>query len=210
MCMFCLGSMYEPANLRLLTKSSKLHIRSSSELYRTYIPGFVGHPELQYNALVKVSDAVSRMMCRVASSQPRTNRVHIDMMPTVWLAIKAHILQETNDKIVVLYHDNYICVPTAKHGIFVTPDKRIQLAMIERDTEEHHKFDRMIAYTRENLAILQKVLGSTFGIGARVRNPKAKSEEEKSARKCAKTNLATVAIGQHAATPPPYFSVSSF
>jgi hypothetical protein len=50
---YFLDSLYEPANLRLLAKSSKFHIRSSSDLYRTYIPGFVSHPELQYNALVK-------------------------------------------------------------------------------------------------------------------------------------------------------------
>jgi hypothetical protein len=50
------------------------------------------------------------MMCRVAPSQPRTNRDHIDMMHAVWLAIKDYILQETNDKVVILYHDNDICV----------------------------------------------------------------------------------------------------
>jgi hypothetical protein len=41
----------------------------------------------------------------------------------------------------------------------------------------------MIAYTREHLVILQQVLGSIFGIGARVRHPKAKSEQDKAARK---------------------------
>jgi hypothetical protein len=132
------------------------------------------------------------------------------MMPAVWLAIKAYLLQETHDKFVVLYNDNDICVPTVKHGVFVTPDKKIQIATIEREREEHHKFDRMIAYTREHLAILQQVLGSTFGVGARVRHPNAKSEQDKAARKRSKTNLETVSIGQHAATPPPYFSVSSF
>jgi hypothetical protein len=77
---YFLESLYKPANLRLLTKSSKFHIRSSSDMYRTYIHSFVSHPELQYNALVKVSDAVSKMMCRVAASQPRTNRVHKVLM----------------------------------------------------------------------------------------------------------------------------------
>jgi hypothetical protein len=43
---YFLDSLYEPANLRLLTKSSKFHIRYSSDLYRTYIPGFFSHPEL--------------------------------------------------------------------------------------------------------------------------------------------------------------------
>jgi hypothetical protein len=157
-----LDSLYGPAHLRLLTKSSQFHIRSSSDMYRTSIPGFVRHPELQYNALFKVADAVYKMMCRVADSQPSTNRVHVGMMPVVWLAIKAYLLQETNDKVVVLYHDNGICLPTVKHGVFVTPDKRIQLETIERETEEHHKFNRMIAYTREHLVILQQVLGSNF------------------------------------------------
>jgi hypothetical protein len=55
------------------------------------------------------------------------------MMTAVWLAIKAHLLQETNDKVVVLYLDNAVFVPTVKHGVFVTPDKRIQLAKIERE-----------------------------------------------------------------------------
>jgi hypothetical protein len=191
----------------LLTKSSKFHIRSSSDLYRTYIPGLVSHPELQYNALFKVSNAVSKMMGRVADSQSRTNGVHIDMMPTVWLAIKAHLLQETNERVVILYHDNDNCVPTVKHGVFVTPGKRIQLSTIERETEEHHKFDRMSAYTRAHLAILQQVLGSTFGIEAHIRHPKAKSEQDKAARKLVNTKLATVAIGQHAATPPHHISV---
>jgi hypothetical protein len=142
-------------------------------------------------------------MRRVAASQPRTNRVHIDMTPSVWLVIKAYLLQETNDKVVVVYHGNGICVLTVKHGVFVTRYKRIQLAMIETETEEHHKFDRMIAFTREHIAMLQQVFGFTFGIGARVRHPKAKSEQYKSARKRAKTNLSTVAIN----TPSDYIPV---
>jgi hypothetical protein len=126
-------------------------------------------------------------MCRVAASQPRTHHVHTDMKHAVWLVIKAYFLQENNDKVVVLYHGNGICVP--KHGVFVTPDNRIQLSTIERETEEHHKFDHIIAYTREHLTILQQVLGSTFGIGARARHPKTKSEQDKAARKRANANL---------------------
>jgi hypothetical protein len=97
------------------------------------------------------------------------------MMNAVWLEIRAYLLQETNDKVGVLYHENDMCVPTFNHVVFVTPYKRIHISTIEREIEEHHKFDRMIAYTREHLTILQQVLGSTFGIGARVRHPKAKS-----------------------------------
>jgi hypothetical protein len=134
------------------------------------------------------------MMYRVAASQPRMNRVHIYMLPAVWLVINAYLLQEMNDKVVALYHDNDICVPAVKHGIFLTPDKRIQLTTIEREREEHHKFDQMIAFTREHIVMIQQVCGLTFGIGARVRHPKVKSEQDKAARKYAKTNLATVAI----------------
>jgi hypothetical protein len=129
---YFLDSLHEPANLRLLMKSSKFHIRSLSDLYSTSIPGFVSHPELQYNTLVKVSDTVSTMICRVAASHPSMNRIHIDM-----LAIKAYLLQETNDKVVVLYHGNDICVPTVKHDVFITPDKRIQLATIERERQRN-------------------------------------------------------------------------
>jgi hypothetical protein len=89
-----------------------------------------------------------------------------------------------------------------KHGVFVTPDKRIQVATIERETEEHHKFDRIIAYTREQIVILQQVVDFTFGIGARVRHPKAKPEQDKAGTKCTTTNLATFAIGHHVATCP--------
>jgi hypothetical protein len=40
-----------------------------------------------------------------------------------------------------MYHNNDVTVPTAKRGVFVTPDTRIQLAIVERQTEAHHKFD---------------------------------------------------------------------
>jgi hypothetical protein len=69
----------------------------------------------------------------------------------------------------------------------VTPDKRIQLATVERQTEPHHKVERMIAYTREHIIVLQSVFEIFFGIGARVRYPNSKSEQERVARKKAKT-----------------------
>jgi hypothetical protein len=56
-----------------------------------------------------------------------------------------------------MYHDNDVVVPTVKRGFFVTPDKRIQLATVERQTEPHHKVERMIAYTREHIVVLQSV-----------------------------------------------------
>jgi hypothetical protein len=86
-------------------------------------------------------------------------------------------LQETEYKIIVLYYDNDISVPTVRHGVFVIPDKRIQLAMIERDIEEHHTSDLIIAYTRDHIIILQQVFGVFFGIGAHVRHPKAESQQ---------------------------------
>jgi hypothetical protein len=58
-----------------------------------------------------------------------------------------------------MYHDNDVMVPTVKRGVFVTPDKRIQLATVERHAESHHKVERMIAYTREHIIVLQSVFG---------------------------------------------------
>jgi hypothetical protein len=82
---YFIESLYEPMNLRLVIKSNLFHIRSSADLYRKSHPGFVSHPELQFNQLVKVADSVCKMMCRVAASQLRTNRLHTDMLPVVWL-----------------------------------------------------------------------------------------------------------------------------
>jgi hypothetical protein len=58
-----------------------------------------------------------------------------------------------------MYHNNDGVVPTVKIGGFVTPDKRIKLATVERQTEPHHKVERMIAYTREHSIVLQSVFG---------------------------------------------------
>jgi hypothetical protein len=87
-------------------------------------------------------------MCRVAASQHRTHRVHVDMLPSVWLSIKYFLLEETKKNKLEMYHDNDFVVPTVKRGVFVTPDKIIQLATVERHTELHHKVEHMIAYTR--------------------------------------------------------------
>jgi hypothetical protein len=86
-------SVYQPMNLSILIKSSEFHFRSSSDLFRKAFVGLVSHPELQYNYLVKVYDAVYKMMCRVAASQPRKNCVHIDMLPSVWIMIKRYLLE---------------------------------------------------------------------------------------------------------------------
>jgi hypothetical protein len=58
-----------------------------------------------------------------------------------------------------MYHDNNVLVPTVKRGILVTPKKRIQMATVERQTEPHHKVERMIANTREHNIVLQSVFG---------------------------------------------------
>jgi hypothetical protein len=42
------------------------------------------------------------------------------------------------------------------------PDKRIKLAAVERDAEEHHKSEFKIAFTSENIAVLQFFFGLFF------------------------------------------------
>jgi hypothetical protein len=96
------------------------------------------------------------------------------MLPSVWRSIKSFLLEETKKNKLEMYHDNYVVVPTVKRGFFVTLDKRIQLATVERQTEPHHKFEHMIAYARYHIKVLQSVFGIFFGIGARVRYPKSK------------------------------------
>jgi hypothetical protein len=96
-----------------------------------------------------------------------------------WLVIKDYLVQETKDKKVPVYHDKDTKVQPIKRGVFVTPDKRIQLAELERETDEHHKFDRIIVYTCEHISIMQCVFGVFFGRGARVCHPKPKSEQER-------------------------------
>jgi hypothetical protein len=154
---YFLDSVFEPANLSLFIKSSKFHYRSLSDLFRNSDPGYVSYPELHYNQLVEVADAACKMMCRVAASQPRTNRVHVDMLPSVWLSIKSFLLEETKKNKLEMYHDNDVVVPAVKRGFLVTPDKIIQLATVERQTEPHHKVEGMIAYTREHIEVLQSV-----------------------------------------------------
>jgi hypothetical protein len=156
---YFVDSMFEPANLSLFIKSSKFHYRSSSDLFRNSDPGYVSYPELHYNQLVKVDDAACKMMCRVAASQPRMNCVHVDMIPSVCLSIKSFLLEETKKNKLEMYHDNGDVVPTVKRGVFVTPDKRIQLATVERHTETRHKVERIIADTGEHIIVLQSVLG---------------------------------------------------
>jgi hypothetical protein len=183
---YFLDSLYEPVKFHLDIKSNLFHVHSSVDLYCKSHPGFISHLELQFNQLVKVVDAVCKMRCWVAASQPHTNRVHIDMYPAVWLLIKDYLVQETKDKKFPVYHDKDTKLQTIKRGVCVTLDKRIQLATVERETEEHHKLDRIIAYTREHISIMQCVFGFFFGIGARVRHPKPKSEQDKSNREWAR------------------------
>jgi hypothetical protein len=156
---YFLDSVFEPTNLSLFIKSSKFHYRSSSDLFRNSDPGYVSYPELHYNQLVKDADAACKMMYRVAASQPRTKRVHVDMLPSVWLSIKSFLLEETKKNKFEMYHNNDVVAPTVKRGFFVNPDTIIQLATVELQTEPHHKVELMIAYTREHIIVLQSVFG---------------------------------------------------
>jgi hypothetical protein len=89
---------------------------------------------------------------------------------------------------------------TIKRGVFVTPDKRIELATIECQAETHHKFDRTIAYKGEHIAIFKCVFGLFFGIGARIRHPKSTTELERNKKKRAQTTTMTTAITDDAAS----------
>jgi hypothetical protein len=117
---YFLDSVFEPMNLSLLIKSSKFHFRSSSDLFRTSDPGYFSYPELHYNQPVEVADAACKMMCRVAAIQPRSNRVHVDMLPSAWMPIKSFLLEETKNNKLEMYHANDVVVPTVKRGICVT------------------------------------------------------------------------------------------
>jgi hypothetical protein len=165
---YFLDSVFHPMNISLQIKSSKFHVRSSSDLFRNLDPGYASYPELHYNQRVKVADAACKMTCRATASQPRTNRVHVDMLPSVWLSIKSFLIQETKKNKVVMYHSNDVVVPA---------DKRIQLVTVYCQTDQHHKVERMIAYTPEHLIVLQSVFGIFWGIGAPVWYPKSKLEQ---------------------------------
>jgi hypothetical protein len=95
---YFLDSVFEPTNMSLFIKSSKFHFRSSSDLFRTSGPGYVIYPELHYTQLVKVADAACIMMCRVATSQPHMDRVHVDMLPSVLRSIKSFFLRRNKEE----------------------------------------------------------------------------------------------------------------
>jgi hypothetical protein len=99
------------------------------------------------------------------------------------MMIMGHLKEKTKDMSLSIYHDHDSKVRTVKMGVFVTPEKHIQLATIDRETEEHHKLDRIIAYTREHISILQGTFGIFFGIGARVRHPKPQSDQKRQKKK---------------------------
>jgi hypothetical protein len=61
---YFIDSVYQPMDLCLVMKSCEFHVCSSSDLFRKAFVGFVSSPELQYNHLVKVSDAVCKVLCR--------------------------------------------------------------------------------------------------------------------------------------------------
>jgi hypothetical protein len=141
---------------------------------------------------VKVADAACKMMCRVAVSQSHTNYVHVDMLPSVWMSIKSVLLEETKKNKLEMYHNNDIVVPTVKRRVFVTPDKRIQLATVEppdRAVPQGRAHDCLHSRTHHSVTI------RFFGIGAHVRYPKSKSEQEIVARKKAKTITTSLTAG---------------
>jgi hypothetical protein len=129
---YFIDSVYQPMNLCIMMKSCNFHFRSSSDLFRKAFVSFVSHPELQYNHLVKVYDNVCKMIERVATGQQWTHRFHIDMLPSVWIMIKRYLLEEINEKRLGIYYDNDVIVHTVKRGVFITPDKRIQLTTVEQ------------------------------------------------------------------------------
>jgi hypothetical protein len=105
------------------------------------------------------------------------------------MMIKDYLVQETKDNKLPVYQDKATKVQTIKRSVFVTPDKRIQLATVERKTDEYHKFDQIKVYTREHIIITQCVFLVFFGIGARVHHPKPKSEQDNSNRKRARNQV---------------------
>jgi hypothetical protein len=105
------------------------------------------------------------------------------MVPSVWMMIIGHLQEKTKDASLSTYHDHDSRVRTVKRGVFVTPEKPIQLATIEREIEDHHKLDHIIAYTREHVGILQGTFDIFFGIGARVRHPKPQSDQDRNNKK---------------------------
>jgi hypothetical protein len=73
---YFIDSVYQPMKLCIVMKSSEFHFCSSSDLFQNAFVGFVGHPELRYNHLVKVSDAMCKLMYRVATSQQESIRIN--------------------------------------------------------------------------------------------------------------------------------------
>jgi hypothetical protein len=120
--MYFIESLYEPLKQRLFLKSRELHIRSSSDLHRNKHHGYVSVSEMKFNQLDKVPDAVANMMCRVFVIQPRSNRVHIDMLPFSWLIIKKFIQEKTSSMKLPVFHDDDVPIQTINRGVLVTPD----------------------------------------------------------------------------------------
>jgi hypothetical protein len=83
----------------------------------------VSHSELQFNNTAKVSDSVCKMMCCVDASQMQINCVHVDMLPCVWINIKAFIIEKTAIVKYRIFVDKDVSATTIKHGIFITTDQ---------------------------------------------------------------------------------------
>jgi hypothetical protein len=110
-----------------------------------------------------------------------------------------HFIEKTKNK----KHTNDIVVPTVKKGVFVMSGKGIQLTTVDHNTDAHHKFEHIIAYTCEHITVLQRVFGIFFGIGDHVCYLNTKSEQDRVARKKAKTitTIPTAGVSDKQASP---------
>jgi hypothetical protein len=131
---------------------------------------------------VKVAGAACETKRRVAASQPHISRFRVDMLSSVWTTIKSILIEETKKNKLVMYHGNDVVVPTFKRGICMTPDKQIKLVTAERQTKAHHKFEFMIAYTREHIIVFQSLFGFVLLHWGPRSVPKVKIEAGKSCK----------------------------
>jgi hypothetical protein len=105
------------------------------------------------------------------------------MIPSAWMMIMGHLKVKTKDMCLSIYHDHDSKIRTVKRGVFVMPDRHIQFATIERETEEHHKLDRIIVYTHEHVIILQGTFWHFLWNWSSCAVPKTKSDQERQNKK---------------------------
>jgi hypothetical protein len=183
---YFLGSVFHPMNLYLQIKSSKFHFRSSSYLFQNLDPGYVSYPKLHYNQLVKIADSACRMMCRVEASQPRTNWVHVDMLPYDLINKEEQTCNIPLQRCCGTYcQERGPCDPWKMNpiGDSGSPDQ---------SPPRGWAHDRLYSRSHHSVSICFRYF---FGIGARVCYPKSKSEQERVARKKAKTITTSLTAG---------------